>query len=117
MKGPLFLVQALLPILGNPASVVLNGSINAHLGMPGSIVYASSKAALVSLAKTLSGELISRGIRVNVISPGPVTTPLHGKLGFSGDDLVNFRRDLIAAIPAGRFGEPVEFLYYVLDIS
>ncbi len=58
LKGPYFLVQALLPIFANPASIVFNGSVNAHIGMPGSSVYAAAKAALLSLARTLSGELI-----------------------------------------------------------
>jgi NAD(P)-dependent dehydrogenase (short-subunit alcohol dehydrogenase family) len=58
LKGPYFLIQNLLPILANPASVVLNTSINAHIGMPNSTVYSASKAAMISLAKTLSGELI-----------------------------------------------------------
>ncbi len=58
LKGPYFLIQSLLPILTNPASIVLNTSINAHIGMPNSTVYSASKAAMISLAKTLSGELI-----------------------------------------------------------
>ena len=62
-KGPFFLIQALLPLFARPASIVVNGSINAHLGMPNSSVYSASKAAILSLVKTLSGELISRGIR------------------------------------------------------
>lgn len=69
VKGPFFLVQALLPSLANPASIVLNSSINARIGMPASSVYAATKAALLSLARTLSGELIGRGIRVNAVSP------------------------------------------------
>ena len=75
VKGPFFLIQALLPVLSNPASIVLNTSINAHIGMPNTSVYALTKAALLSFAKTLSGELIGRGIRVNAVSPGPVATP------------------------------------------
>jgi NAD(P)-dependent dehydrogenase (short-subunit alcohol dehydrogenase family) len=74
LKGPFFLVQALLPVFANPASVVLNTSINARIGMPNSSVYAATKAGLISLARTLSGELIQRGIRVNAVSPGPVST-------------------------------------------
>jgi NAD(P)-dependent dehydrogenase (short-subunit alcohol dehydrogenase family) len=61
LKGPYFLIQSLLPILTNPASIVLNTSINAHIGMPNSSVYSASKAAMISLAKTLSGELIDAG--------------------------------------------------------
>src|SRR2546422_10404531 len=86
-KGPFFLMQALLPILAKPASVVLNASINAHIGMPNTTIYAASKAALLSLAKTLSGELTGRGIRVNAVSPGPITTPLLTKIGLSEAEL------------------------------
>src|SRR5215467_12899984 len=70
LKGPYFLIQALLPVFANPASIVLNTSVNAHIGMAGTTVYAASKAALISLTRTLSGELLSRGIRVNAVSPG-----------------------------------------------
>src|SRR3546814_2363745 len=86
LKGPFFLVQALLPLLANPSSIVLNTSINARIGMPNSSVYAASKAGLISLARTLSGELIGRGIRVNAVSPGPVTTPIYGKLGLRSEE-------------------------------
>ena len=85
VKGPFFLVQALLPIFAKPASIVLNASVNAHIGMPNTSVYGASKAALLSFARTLSGELISRGIRVNAVSPGPISTPLYGKLGRFGN--------------------------------
>jgi NAD(P)-dependent dehydrogenase (short-subunit alcohol dehydrogenase family) len=61
LKGPFFLIQALLPVFANPASIVMNGSVNAHIGMPNTTIYAASKAALISLVRTLSGELISRG--------------------------------------------------------
>jgi len=71
VKGPFFLVQALLAVFAAKASIVLNGSVNAHIGMPSSSVYAATKAALISFVRTFSGELIARGIRVNAISPGP----------------------------------------------
>jgi NAD(P)-dependent dehydrogenase (short-subunit alcohol dehydrogenase family) len=104
LKGPFFLIQALLPFLANPASIVLNTSINAHIGMPSSSVYAATKAGLLSLARTLSGELLPRGIRVNAISPGPIATPLHGKIGMGEAEIAG----LVARIPAGRRGEPGE---------
>src|SRR3954449_4000708 len=104
LKGPFFLVQGLLPILANPAAIVLNTSINAHIGMPASSVYAATKAGLVSLARTLSGELLPRGIRVNAVSPGPIATPLHGKIGMGEAEIAG----LVARIPAGRRGEPGE---------
>jgi NAD(P)-dependent dehydrogenase (short-subunit alcohol dehydrogenase family) len=114
VKGPFFLIQALLPILANPASIVLNTSINAHIGMPNTSVYALTKAALLSFAKTLSGELIGRGIRVNAISPGPVATPLYGKLGMSAADT-----DAMAAakVPVGRFGQPSEIAKAVVFLG
>ena len=117
VKGPFFLIQALLPILANPTSIVLNTSVNAHIGMPGSTVYASSKAALISMARTLSGEFISRGIRVNAVSPGPISTPLYGKLGFSEADLQKAAEAIRSQVPAGRFGEPSEVAKTVVFLA
>ncbi|MDR5877876.1 SDR family oxidoreductase [Caballeronia sp. LZ032] len=113
VKGPYFQIQALVPLFNEGASIVLNGSINAHIGMPTSPVYAASKAALVSLAKTLSAELLPRGVRVNVVSPGPVSTPLHEKLGIVDDA----RAQLQAQIPLGRFGKSSEVAATVLHLS
>jgi NAD(P)-dependent dehydrogenase (short-subunit alcohol dehydrogenase family) len=113
VKGPFFLIQALLPHFADPASIVLNASIYARLGMPDSSVYAASKAALVSLARTLSGALITRGIRVNAISPGPVATPLHDKVGMAGAAL----DDLISQIPLGRRGRVNEIAQAVVFLA
>jgi len=117
VKGPFFLVQALLPILANPASIVLNTSINAHIGMPNSSVYGATKAALLSMARTLSGELIGRGIRVNAVSPGPISTPLYGKLGLSETDLKSVAASIKSQVPAGRFGEPSEIAKAVVFLA
>jgi NAD(P)-dependent dehydrogenase (short-subunit alcohol dehydrogenase family) len=103
-KGPFFLIQALLPVFNNRASIVLMTSINAHIGMPNSSVYGATKGALLSLSRTLSGELISRGIRVNAISGGPIATPLYGKLGMGEKEL----KSLESQIPARRLGTPSE---------
>jgi NAD(P)-dependent dehydrogenase (short-subunit alcohol dehydrogenase family) len=108
LKGPYFLIQSLLPILANPASIVLNTSINARIGMPNSSVYAASKAALISLARTMSGELIGRGIRVNAVSPGPVNTPIYGKLGLPAEQVNAMAGQIQSQIPLGRFGNPIE---------
>ena len=117
VKGPYFLLQALLPILANPASIVLNTSVNAHIGMPNSSVYAASKAALQSFIRTLSGELITRGIRLNAVSPGPISTPLYGKLGFTETDLKNVAESIQNLVPAGRFGEPSEIAKAVVFLA
>ena len=108
VKGPFFLIQALLPVFANPASIVLNTSVNAHIGMPNTSVYSASKSALLSFVRTLSGELISRGIRVNAVSPGPISTPLYSKLGLSEADLKGVASAIQSQVPAGRFGAPAE---------
>jgi NAD(P)-dependent dehydrogenase (short-subunit alcohol dehydrogenase family) len=117
VRGPFFLIQALSPIFSNPASIVINASINAHIGMPNTSVYGASKAALLSLARTLSGELISRGIRVNAVSPGPIATPLYGKLGLSAADLKAVSQTLQSQVPAKRFGTPSEIASAVVFLA
>ena len=108
VKGAYFAIQSLLPLFNEGAAIILNGSINAHIGMPGSSVYAASKAALISFAKTLSSELVGRGIRVNVVSPGPVTTPLYGRLGVPAEQLQEMAAEIQAQVPLKRFGTPEE---------
>jgi NAD(P)-dependent dehydrogenase (short-subunit alcohol dehydrogenase family) len=117
VKGPYFLIQALLPVLANPASIILNTSVNAHIGMPNTTVYAATKAALQSLIRTVSGELIGRGIRVNAVSPGPISTPLYGKLGFSSDQLTAVAESIRKQVPAGRFGEASEIASAVVFLA
>ena len=107
VKGPYFLLQELLPLFANPASIVINGSVNPHIGMPTSSVYAATKAAMISLTKTLSGELISRA-RVNAVSAAPIMTP-----GRSKEEQAAF----IKQIPAGRFGQPREIANAVVFLA
>src|SRR5262249_16836958 len=111
VKGPYFLLQELLPVFANPASVVINGSVNPHIGMPTSSVYAATKAAMISLTKTLSGELISRGIRVNAVSAGPIMTPLHS--GRAKEEQDGFMKE----IAGGRFGQPSEIGHAVVFLA
>ncbi|HUN87800.1 MAG TPA: SDR family oxidoreductase [Terriglobales bacterium] len=117
LKGPFFLIQSLLPLFANPASIILSGSVNAHIGMPNTSVYGATKAAMASLARTLSGELISRGIRVNVVSPGPISTPLYNKLGFSETELKNVAAAIQSQVPARRFGNPSEVAKAVVFLA
>lgn len=117
VKGPYFQIQALLPRLHPGASIVINGSINARLGMPQTSIYAASKAALISLARTLSAELLPRGTRVNVVSPGPVATPIYGKLGLDAAALDATAAQIQSQIPLGRFGKPEELAATVLHLA
>jgi len=117
VKGPYFQIQALTKLLRPGAAIVINGSINARIGMPNSSVYAASKAALISLAKTLSAELLPRGARVNVVSPGPISTPLYGKLGMDQATLEATAAAIQGQIPLGRFGTAEELASTVLHLS
>ena len=117
MKGPFFLVQALLPVFASPVAIVLNTSVNVHIGQPNTTVYGASKAALLSMARTLSGELISRAIRLNTVSPGPITTPLYDKLGLSAAELKAVSASIQAQVPAGRFGNPSEIAKAVVFLA
>ena len=117
LKGPYFLMKDLVPRLNPGAAIVLNGSINAHIGMANTSVYAASKAALISLAKTLSSELLSSGVRVNVVSPGPVTTHLLDRLGLPAKQLSEVEAGIQAQIPLKRFGTPDEIASAVLYLA
>ncbi len=116
-KGAYFTVQKALPLLSDNASIVLNASIVANIGMANSSVYAASKAALITLSRTLSAELVGRGIRVNVVSPGPVVTPILGRMGMPADELEETAKNLEAQVPMKRFGRPEEIAKTVLFLA
>lgn len=117
VKGPYFLIQALLPVFANPASVVLNTSVSAHTGADRSSVYAATKAAFLNMSKTLSTELLGRGIRVNAVSPGPVETPLYDKAGIPEAYREQVNKAIVSTIPLGRFGTPEEVAKAVLYLA
>ncbi len=117
VKGPYFLIRALLPVLANPASIVLNTPINAHVGAARSSVYAATKAAFLSFSRTLSRELLGRGIRLNAVSPGPVQTPLYDKLGIPEAYREQVNKDIVSTIPYGRFGKPIEVASAVVYLA
>ena len=108
LKGPFFLIQALTPLLANPSSVILCGSVSARIGLPQSSAYAASKAGLLSLARTLSGEFVQRGIRVNGLSPGPTETAALSKLGLPAAEQEALRQRIQQLVPIGRLGTPWE---------
>jgi NAD(P)-dependent dehydrogenase (short-subunit alcohol dehydrogenase family) len=117
LKGAFFTVQKAIPLLTEGAAVVLNGSINAHMGMPNSSVYGASKAAVVNLAKTLSADLLPRGVRVNVVSPGPVETPILKRMGMPEEDLQKTREWIVQQVPLKRFAHADEIAAAVLYLS
>jgi NAD(P)-dependent dehydrogenase (short-subunit alcohol dehydrogenase family) len=118
LKGAFFTVQKSLPLLADGASIVLNTSIAAHIGWPiGTSVYSASKAALLALTRTLAAELVARNIRVNAVSPGPVTTPIFGRLGLPAEALDQFRQQVEAEAPMKRFGRPEEIAKAALFLA
>lgn len=104
VRGPFFQLQGLLPLLNNPSAVVLNSSVAASRGLPETSLYSATKAAITSFGKTLAVELAPRGVRVNVLSPGPIETPIYSKIEFSADA----KRDLAERSLLKRIGRPEE---------
>jgi NAD(P)-dependent dehydrogenase (short-subunit alcohol dehydrogenase family) len=117
LKGPFFTVQKAAPLLRQGASVILTTSCLDEMGLAGMSVYSASKAALRSLARTVSAELSPRGIRVNAIAPGPVNTPIYGKLGMTAEQLEGFAADLKGKIPMRRFAEAGEIASAALFLA
>jgi NAD(P)-dependent dehydrogenase (short-subunit alcohol dehydrogenase family) len=117
VKGSYFTIQQLLPLLKDGSSIVLNTSINAHIGMPGAAIYAASKAAQLTLIRNISAELLSRKIRVNSVSPGPVSTPIYDKLGMTDEQLSATASGILSQIPIGRFGTSEEIAKVVLFLA
>ena len=108
VKGAYFTIQQVLPLINDGGSIILNTSVNAHMGMATSSVYSATKAALLTLARTLSSELLPRRIRVNAISPGPVTTPILNKTGLTVEQVDNVKAGIQSKVPLGRFGDAAE---------
>ena len=96
VRGPYFQLQSLLPLLGNPSSVVFTSSIAGSTAFAGTSIYSATKAAVISLGKTLAVELAPRGLRVNVLSPGPIDTPMVKKTGLPADQLKGFEEMIVA---------------------
>jgi NAD(P)-dependent dehydrogenase (short-subunit alcohol dehydrogenase family) len=105
-KGAFFTTEKFLPILNDGASIINLGSVNAYTGMPNTAVYAASKAAINSYTRTAATELAPRKIRVNVINPGPIATPIFGKTGMEEEQLNGFAAAMQDRIPLKRFGQP-----------
>jgi NAD(P)-dependent dehydrogenase (short-subunit alcohol dehydrogenase family) len=102
VRGTLFTVQKALPLMNDGGSIILNGSVASAKGTAAFGVYAASKAAIRSFVRTWTTDLKERGIRSNVVSPGPINTPLTSRQ--SADAIAR----IASTIPMGRMGEPDE---------
>jgi len=107
-RGAFFTVQRALPLLRDGASVILVTSTINESGVPGLAVYAATKAAVRSLARSLAAELMPRKIRVNALSPGIIDTPIFDRLGMADRQVEELKRDLEVQVPMGRLGTPHE---------
>ncbi|GAA3141948.1 SDR family oxidoreductase [Streptomyces rameus] len=107
VKGAYFTVQKLAPLLSTGAGVVLTTSVANVMGIPETSVYAAGKAALRSMARSLSRELLPRGIRVNAVSPGPIDTGILDR-SMTQEAAAEFKAQLVANNPMHRFGTPEE---------
>jgi NAD(P)-dependent dehydrogenase (short-subunit alcohol dehydrogenase family) len=118
VKGTLFTVQKALPLMTAGGSIVINGSMVSVQGVPGFTVYAATKAALRSFARTWAVELKGKNIRVNVVSPGTVVTPGYkNELGLSDEQIVEFIAQAAAVTPLGRAGTPDEIAKAVVFLA
>ncbi|MGB7947600.1 MAG: glucose 1-dehydrogenase [Candidatus Binatia bacterium] len=118
VKGTLFTVQKALPLMPDGASIVINGSMASIKGTPTFSVYAATKAALRSFARTWSVDLKERRIRVNVVSPGVIITPGYKtELGMSDDQIEQTKRQTAASAPLGRPGTTDEIAKAVVFLA
>ncbi len=108
VRGAFFLLKHAAPVLSDGGSVILTGSVAGVLGGEARSVYAATKAALRSFGRTFATELAPRRIRVNTISPGPIETPIFGKVGLSAEQLSGMTEAMIGSIPLRRIGQADE---------
>jgi NAD(P)-dependent dehydrogenase (short-subunit alcohol dehydrogenase family) len=117
VKGAFLTVQKALPALNDGAAIVLTTSGANEVGMPGASVYSATKAAVRSFARTFSAELIGRGIRVNAVSPGPVATPIFGRMGLPPEQAAGVEAQMAAMVPLKRVAEPDEIAKAVVFLA
>lgn len=117
VKGTLFTVQKALPLIVDGGSIILIGSNTSIKGIPAFSVYSASKAAVRCFARCWSQDLKQRGIRVNVLSPGPTRTPGLNGLAGTEQQAQAMQAALIDAIPLGRLGAPEEIAAAALFLA
>jgi len=93
-----FTIQQALPHLKPGAAIVATGSVHANAGAPGYSAYAASKAGLRAMVRVLAGELSPRGMRINMVSPGPVETPIWGRSGRSAEEMTAIEKRVLAGV-------------------
>ncbi len=117
LKGPFFTMQKMLPVMNDGGSIILNASALASTGMATASVYSATKAGLRSFSRTIAAETAPRRIRVNTISPGPISTPIYNKMGLPKEALDQMAKGIAEGVPLKRFGSPEEVAKAVLFLA
>ena len=112
-----FTVQAVLPYLRDGASIILNGSVHAVMGVPGSTAYAVTKAAVRAMTRNMAGELAPRGIRVNQVTPGATRTPIWASRAPTDEAMTQLEATIVKGIPLGRIAEPEDLAKAALYLA
>ena len=108
VKALYFTTQAMAPFFVEGTSVIFNTTALVKKGLPGMSVYSASKAAVRSLARTLAAEFAPKGVRVNCIAPGPIETPIYGRMGMPSEAVEEFGQQIQSMVPFQRFGQADE---------
>jgi NAD(P)-dependent dehydrogenase (short-subunit alcohol dehydrogenase family) len=117
VRGLYFTVAKALPLFRKGSTVVLNASVVGNKGMAGASVYAATKAAVRSFARSWTAEIPVENVRFNVLSPGPIETPIYGKMGMPADQVAGFSAHMTSIVPAHRFGSSEEMAKVALFLA
>lgn len=120
LTSAFFTVNSAAPLLNDNASIIFTGSVHNYLGQPGVAAYAATKGGLVSMARSIAGDLAPRNIRVNVVAPGAIKTPIWKRgprAGASSEESARLEKFFSSAVPQGRWGEAEEVAKAVLFLA
>lgn len=117
VRGLYFTVAKALPLMKDGSSVILNASVVSVKGIAGASVYSATKAAVRSFARSWTAEIPVSKVRFNVLSPGPIETPIYGKMGMAPADVTAFGEHMMTQVPAKRFGSAQEMANIALFLA
>ncbi len=108
VRGPILHAKAISPLLREGGSIVLNASVARRIGLPGGVIYNSTKGAVRTITRVLALELSDRKIRVNAVSPGPIGSDFFDRTGMPEEQIEQFLEQILTSVPLGRIGTPEE---------
>ncbi len=120
LNAAFFTVNSAAPLLNDNGSVIFSGSVHNYLGQPGVAAYAATKGGLVSMARCIAADLAPRNIRVNVVAPGAIKTPIWKRgprASISAEEAAKLEKFFSSVVPQGRWGEPEEVAKAVLFLA